>query len=95
MSCKKLFLQVQGGVQSGVFCMKSEIPLLQSGMNEAQLIQENVFLPRLSLRAEDHTAIQRQFKHLSVVNRMQDDILALKSVVKYLSQELEALKSAL
>lgn len=68
---------------------------LKQSVTKIEVAQENVIIPQIRLLAEGHTIIQDQIKRLSIIDAMQDDIATLKSSVRYLSGELEKLKSVM
>ena len=74
--------------------MRTEITDIRDGLTRVAIGQENVVLPRLQLLYEGQVAMQEQIKRITLLDRMQDDISVLKSAVKYLSTEIEAIKSA-
>ena len=75
--------------------MKSEMSEMKTTLTRVAVTQENVVLPKLQLLAEGHVTLQEQIKRMSVIDSMQDDISTLKTAVRYLSQELEKMKSAM
>ena len=75
--------------------MKSDLADMKTTLTRVAVTQENVVLPKLQLLAEGHVTLQEQIKRLSVIDSMQDDISTLKTAVRYLSQELEKMKSAM
>lgn len=60
-----------------------------------EVTQENMVLPNLQLLAEGHSTIQEQIRNLSVIDRLQDDVSTLKSAVRFLTQKIEQLESAM
>lgn len=68
---------------------------LEADVTKIAVTQENVVLPQLQLLSEGHTVIQEQIKRLSVIDALQDDVATLKNAVRFISQELDQLKSAI
>ena len=83
------------GVKTEISTMKSDLADMKTTLTRVAVTQENVVLPKLQLLAEGHVTLQEQIKRLSVIDSMQDDISTLKTAVRYLSQELEKMKSAM
>lgn len=82
-------------VKSDMAEMKERQSRMETTLTRVAVTQENVVLPKLQLLAEGHVTLQEQIKRLSVIDSMQDDISTLKTAVRYLSQELEKMKSAM
>ena len=68
---------------------------LEQRVTKTDIMIENTVIPGIDLLAEGHMVIQKQIRDLSIIDRMQDDISTLKAAVKYLSGEIENLKSAI
>lgn len=83
------------GMKSEMTGMKSDLAEMKTTLTRVAVTQENVVLPKLQILAEGHVTLQEQIKRLSVIDSMQDDISTLKTAVRYLSQELEKMKSAM
>lgn len=77
----------------------TKIEQTQETMSErlirVEVTQENMVLPNLQLLAEGHSTIQEQIRNLSVIDRLQDDVSTLKSAVRFLTQKIEQLESAM
>ncbi len=82
-------------IKSDMAEMKERQSRMEATLARVAVTQENVVLPKLQLLAEGHVTLQEQIKRLSVIDSMQDDISTLKTAVRYLSQELEKMKSAM
>ena len=82
-------------VKSDMAEMKERQSRMDTTLTRVAVTQENVVIPQLQLLAEGHVSLQEQIKRLSVIDSMQDDISTLKTAVRYLSQELEKMKSAM
>lgn len=102
MNNEEKILEILAQMQGDMASMKGDIADLKSNQESMQttltrvaVTQENVVLPKIQLLAEGHTAIQEQIRHISVIDRMEDDISTLKAAVKYLSSELEHMKQAM
>ena len=74
--------------------LEGSVSKLEDDMRFVRITQENKVLPQLQLLFEGQGTIQKQIKNISVIGEMQDDISTLKSAIRYLTQELESLKSA-
>lgn len=90
------------GLKTDVSGMKTEISEMKSDMSEVkqrvrsiEVAQETTVATRLQLLAEGQTTIQEQIRQISVIDRMEDDIATLKNAVRYLSDKVEKLESAM
>ena len=95
-------LEILGRIEGDVSELKSDVSELKSDVSELkkrtakiEITQENVVLPRIQLLAEGHTIIQKQIKDISVIDRMQDDIVTLKNAVRFLTQKVEEMEKAM
>ena len=86
--------QGQAKLEQGFAETNTRLDKLEQRVAKTEILIENTVIPQLKLLAEGHTAIQRQIRDLSVIDRMQDDIITLKAAVKYLSGEVERLGKA-
>ena len=72
--------------------VKSDVAELKTRVTKIEVTQENVILPRLQTLAEGQEALHEQIRRLSVIDRLQDDVITLKSAVRYLSEKVEKLE---
>ena len=80
------------GLKSDMAEMKSDVAELKTRVTKIEVTQENVILPRLQTLAEGQEALHEQIRRLSVIDRLQDDVITLKSAVRYLSEKVEKLE---
>lgn len=67
---------------------------LEDRMVKIELTQENIITPKLDLLLEGQKTTAISIKRVSAIDALQDDVSTLKTAVRYLSQELDALKKA-
>ena len=99
MNNEEKILQKLDALQAEILAVKdtlqAEISTVKDDILSIKMTQENIIIPQIQLLAEGHTAIQNQIKNLSVIDALQDDVATLKNAVRYLSAEIDKLKSAM
>lgn len=83
------------GLKVDMSDMKTEMADMNQRLRKVEVTQETTIMSRLQLLAEGQTTIQEQIRQISVIDRMEDDIATLKNAVRYLSDKVEKLESAM
>lgn len=83
------------GLKTDMSDMKTEVSDMNQRLRKVEVTQETTIMSRLQLLAEGQTTIQEQIRQISVIDRMEDDIATLKNAVRYLSDKVEKLESAM
>lgn len=83
------------GMKTDMSEMKSEMSEMNQRLRKVEVTQETTIVSRLQLLAEGQTTTQEQIRQISVIDRMEDDIATLKNAVRYLSDKVEKLESAM
>ena len=72
--------------------MKTDMADMKTRVTKIEVTQENIILPQLQLLAEGQATIQNQIRSLSVIDRLQDDVITLKAAIRYLSEKVDQLE---
>lgn len=95
MTNEEKILDMLGELLQRVTKIEETQETMSERLIRVEVTQENMVLPNLQLLAEGHSTIQEQIRNLSVIDRLQDDVSTLKSAVRFLTQKIEQLESAM
>lgn len=94
MNNEEKILSILGTVKAEQEAMKAEQANMSELLQKVAVTQEAVILPRLDLLAEGHTHLAETLAGKSRVEKLEDEMDFLKTVIKALSKEVAELKKA-
>lgn len=94
MNNEEKILSMLTAMRSELTDIKTEQASMSELLQKVAVTQEAVVLPRLDLLAEGHTHLAETLAGKSRVEKLEDEVDFLKTVVKALSKDVAELKKA-
>lgn len=94
MNNEEKIIQMLGEMNTRLDKIEDRLDKIEDRTARTELLIENTIIPDIKLLFEGQVTIQNQIKRISVIDRLEDDVSTLKSAVRFLSGEVEALKKA-
>lgn len=94
MTNEEKILSLLGEMQTDIGQMKAGMNQMQAALTKVAITQENVVLPQLKLLAEGHETLLETLAPKNRVEKLEEDMELLKTVIRALSREVAELKKA-